>query len=77
MPPARRIVGGHFSTGVVWRPRRVGAAFREPVALVFQGPHGGVVHESVDQGGGDHRVAEDLAPGLAPAVAGDDNDPRS
>jgi hypothetical protein len=30
-----------------------------------------VVDESVDQGGGDHRVAENLAPLLEAAVAGD------
>ena len=33
----------------------------------------GVVDEPVDEGGGDHRVAEDLAPGLEAAVAGDDD----
>ena len=33
----------------------------------------GVVDESVDQRGGDHGVAEDLAPGLEAAVAGDDD----
>ena len=33
----------------------------------------GVVDEAVDEGGGDHRVAEDLAPGLEAAVAGDDD----
>ena len=33
----------------------------------------GVVDESVDEGGGDHGVAEDLAPGLEAAVAGDDD----
>jgi hypothetical protein len=32
-----------------------------------------VVDESVDQGGGDHRVAEDLAPLLEAAVGGDDD----
>jgi hypothetical protein len=31
------------------------------------------VHEPVDQGGGDHGVAEDLAPLLEAAVAGDDD----
>ncbi|MEX2194346.1 MAG: hypothetical protein WD844_03595 [Thermoleophilaceae bacterium] len=29
--------------------------------------------EAVDERGGDHLVAEDLAPGLEPAVAGDDD----
>jgi hypothetical protein len=33
----------------------------------------GVVDEPIDEGGGDHRVAEDLAPGLEAAVAGDDD----
>ena len=33
----------------------------------------GVVDEPVDECGGDHLVAEDLAPGLEPAVAGDDD----
>ena len=33
----------------------------------------GVVDEAVDQGGGDHRVAEDFAPGFEAAVAGDDD----
>jgi len=31
------------------------------------------VHEPVDEGGGDHGVAEDLAPGFEPAIAGDDD----
>ena len=31
------------------------------------------MHEAIDQGGGDHRVAEDLAPGLEPAIASDDD----
>src|SRR5205085_10582436 len=35
--------------------------------------HGCVVDESVDQGGGDHRVAEDLAPVFEAAVRGDDD----
>jgi hypothetical protein len=33
----------------------------------------GVVDESVDERCGDHRVAEDLAPGLEAAVGGDDD----
>ena len=33
----------------------------------------GVVDESVDEGCGDHGVAEDFAPGLEAAVAGDDD----
>src|SRR4051812_25765412 len=31
------------------------------------------VDEAVDEGGGDHRVAEDFAPGFEAAVAGDDD----
>jgi hypothetical protein len=42
-----------------------GAAFAEAVALAFEGDHGGVVDEPVDQGCGDHGVAEDLAPGAS------------
>lgn len=42
-----------------------GAAFFEAVALAFERDHGGVVNEAVDQRSGDHRVAEDLAPGPA------------
>jgi hypothetical protein len=71
MPPARR-VGGCVLAG-----RRgggdAGAAFAQAVALAFEGDHGGVVHEAVDERGGDHRVAEDFAPGLESAVAGDDD----
>jgi hypothetical protein len=33
----------------------------------------GVVDEAVDQPSGDHGVAEDLAPGLEAAVAGEDD----
>jgi hypothetical protein len=43
-------------------------ALAEAVALAFEGDHGGVVDESVDEGGGDHGVAEDLAPLLEAAV---------
>ena len=53
--------------------RDVEAAFAQPVALALEGDHGGVVDEPVDQGGGDHRVAEDLAPLLEAAVRGDDD----
>jgi hypothetical protein len=53
--------------------RDVEAAFAEAVALAFEGDHGGVVDEPIDQGGRDHRVAEDLAPLLEAAVAGDDD----
>ena len=45
----------------------------EAVALAFEGDHGGVVDESVDEGGGDHGVAEDLASLLEAAVRGDDD----
>ncbi len=33
----------------------------------------GVVDEAIDQGSGDHGVAEDLAPAFEAAVAGDDD----
>jgi hypothetical protein len=33
----------------------------------------GVVDEPVDERGGDHRVAEDFAPGFKAAVAGEDD----
>jgi hypothetical protein len=33
----------------------------------------GVVDEAVDEGGGDHGVAEDFAPRFEAAVAGDDD----
>jgi hypothetical protein len=35
----------------------------------------GVVDEAIDERGGDHCVAEDLAPGFKAAVAGDDDRP--
>jgi hypothetical protein len=53
--------------------RGVGAAFAQAVALALEGDHRGVVNEAVDERGGDHGVAEDLAPGLEAAVAGDDD----
>ena len=55
------------------RGRGAGAPFSESVALALEGDHVGVVDEAVDQRGGDHGVAEDLAPGLEAAVAGDDD----
>ena len=67
MPPARRGEGDAFSGGGSGR-RDAGAAFAQPVALAFERDHGGVVHEPVDERGGDHGVSEDLAPGLEPAV---------
>src|SRR5438477_2453198 len=51
--------------------RDAGAALAESVALAFERDHGRVVDEPVDQGGSDHRVAEDLAPLLEAAVRGD------
>jgi hypothetical protein len=45
----------------------------ESVALALEGDDVRVVDEAVDERGGDHRVAEDLAPGLEAAVAGDDD----
>jgi hypothetical protein len=51
----------------------VEAALAELVALAFERDHGRVVDEPVDHGGGDHGVAEDLAPLLEAAVAGDDD----
>src|SRR5207247_7336592 len=51
----------------------VEAALAQAVALSFEGDHGRVVDKPVDEGGGDHRVAEDLAPLLEAAVRGDDD----
>src|SRR5207245_9191998 len=51
----------------------VEAAFAEAVAFAFEGDHGGEVDEPIDEGGRDHRVAEELAPLLEAAVAGDDD----
>jgi hypothetical protein len=45
----------------------------QPVALGLEGDHGGLVDQPVDEGGGDHRVAEDLAPLLEAAVRDDDD----
>ena len=55
------------------RGRGPGAPLPEPVALALEGHDVGVVDEAIDEGGGDHRVAEDLAPGFEAAVAGDDD----
>ncbi len=55
------------------RARVVGAAVAQAVALALEADHRRVVHEAIDEGGGDHRVAEDLAPLLEAAVAGDDD----
>jgi hypothetical protein len=51
--------------------RDLEAALAQAVALALEGDHGRVVDEPVDEGGGDHRVAEDLAPLLEAAVRGD------
>jgi hypothetical protein len=40
----------------------VEAPFAQAVALALEGDHGGVVDEPVDEHGGEHGVAEDLAP---------------
>ncbi len=53
--------------------RDVEAAFAQSVALALERDHGRMVDEPVDQRGGDHGVAEDLAPLLEAAVAGDDD----
>lgn len=59
MPPrAAAVRGGQFSTGGDSGWGDAGAAFSEAVALALQGDHRGVVHEPVDERGGDHRVAE-------------------
>src|SRR3954454_18771462 len=55
------------------RGRGPGAPLSEAVALAFEADDVGVVDESVDEGGGDHGVAENLAPGFEAAVAGDDD----
>src|SRR4051794_23286959 len=55
------------------RGRGPGAPLAQSVALAFEGHDVGVVDEAVDEGGGDHRVAEDFAPGFEAAVAGDDD----
>ena len=53
--------------------RDVEASFAQAVAFAFEGDHGCVVDEPVDQGGGDHGVAEVLAPLFEAAVTGDDD----
>src|SRR4026209_2885820 len=64
--------GGRGGRGE-WAGCAAGAAAPRAVALAFEGDHGGVVDEPVDEGGGDHGVAEDLAPLLEAAVrVGDD-----
>ena len=70
-PEARCLDPNRWRAWRAWRA--LGAPLLEPVALAFEGDDVGVVNEPVDEGGGDHRVAEDLAPGLEAAVAGDDD----
>ena len=55
------------------RGRGSGAPFAQPVALALERHDVRVVDEAIDEGGGDHRVAEDLAPGFEAAVGGDDD----
>jgi len=57
------------------RGRGSAGPLSQPVALALEGDHVGVVDEAVDQGGSDHGVAEDLAPGLEAAVGRDDDRP--
>ena len=45
----------------------------EVVRKVLFDEHADVIREAVDQRGGDHGVAEDLASGLKAAVGGDDD----
>jgi hypothetical protein len=49
-----------------------GAAFAEAVALVFEGDHGGVVDEPVDQGCGE-MASPRISPHCPKPVAGDDD----
>src|SRR5215204_4154674 len=65
----RRRPAGWISAG----RRAGGAPLAEAVAFALERDDVGVVDEPVDEGGGDHGVAEDLAPGLKAAVAGDDD----
>jgi hypothetical protein len=46
-------------------------AVLEPVAVAFEADDVGVVDETVDHGGGDGVVAEDLAPAAERGVGGD------
>ncbi len=62
-PTALRLIG--------W-PRTL-APVLEPVALALQGDDLRVVNEPVDQRGGDHLIAEDLAPGLEASIRGEDD----
>jgi hypothetical protein len=66
----RRPEAGGLDLG---RRRGGGAPLAQAVALALEADDVGVVDESVDERGGDHGVAEDLAPGFEAAVAGDDD----
>lgn len=44
----------------------------ESVPVSFHGEHVGVVHETIDHGGGHDVIAEDLAPAAKGLVGGDD-----
>ena len=57
------------------RGRGSGAPFAQAVALALERHDVGVMDESIDERGRDHRVAEDFAPSLEAAVAGDDDRP--
>src|SRR6266545_7504413 len=69
----RRRSGGGASRRSLSGGRDAESALAQAVALALEGDHGRVVDEPVDQGGGDHGVAEDLAPLLEAAVGGDDD----
>ena len=47
--------------------------FSKPVAVAGDLDHDGVVQEPVQQGGGDHGIAEHLAPFAKAAVGGEDD----
>ena len=63
--------------GMVRPPARRGAPLAQPVALAFEGDDVGVVDQSVDEDGGDHRVAEDLAQASKPRSEVTMIEPRS
>ena len=46
----------------------------QPIAGAFDLDHDGVVQQSVQQGGGDDRIAEDLAPFREARVRGQDHE---
>jgi hypothetical protein len=59
------------------RRGRGGGAFSRAPALGFERDHGGVVDEAVDEGGGDHGVAEDFAQASKPRFEVTMIEPRS